>query len=60
MIIVISFFVVQWDAGIMVKLPIVVLSSFVVTLGLYEFLVKRINPLRSLFGMKPIKRGAGP
>jgi len=59
-IIIIAFFVVQWDVGIMVKLPIVVLSSFVVTLGLYEFLVKRTSPLRSLFGMKPIKRDAGP
>ncbi len=59
-IIVIAFFVVQWDAGIPVKLPVVILSSFVVTLGLYEFLVKRISPLRGLFGMKPIKRGAGP
>ena len=59
-IIVIAFFVVQWNASILVKLLVVVLSSFVVTLGLYEFLVKRISPLRALFGMKPTKRGAGP
>jgi glucan biosynthesis protein C len=52
-IIVIAFFVVQWDAGISIKLPVVVLSSFVVTLGLYELIVRRIHPLRLLFGMKP-------
>jgi hypothetical protein len=51
-IIVIAFFVVQWNAGILVKLPVVVLSSFAVTSGLYELVVRRINPLRLAFGMK--------
>ena len=52
-IIVIAFYVVQWDAGISVKLPVVVLSSFVVTLALYHFLVRRIGVLRVMFGIKP-------
>jgi len=51
-IIVIAFFVVQWNADILVKLPVVVLSSFVVTTGLYELIVRRINLLRLVFGMK--------
>jgi len=51
-IIAIAFFVVQWNAGIWVKLPVVVVSSFVVTLGLYELIVRRIRPLRILFGIK--------
>ncbi len=51
-IIVIAFFVVQWNAGISIKLPIVVLSSFVVSVGLYELIVRRIHPLRFVFGMK--------
>jgi peptidoglycan/LPS O-acetylase OafA/YrhL len=51
-IIVIAFFVVQWNADILVKLPVVVLSSFAVTISLYELIVRRINPLRLLFGMK--------
>jgi hypothetical protein len=51
-IIVIAFFVVQWDATIAVKLPIVVLSSFVVSVGLYELIVRRFRPLRLAFGMK--------
>lgn len=51
-IIVIAFFVVQWNAGIALKLPVVVLSSFVVTLVLYELIVRRIRPLRLAFGMK--------
>jgi len=51
-IIAIAFFVVQWDAGIPVKLLVVVLGSLLVTLGLVE-VIKRINVLRGLFGMKP-------
>jgi hypothetical protein len=51
-IIVIAFFVVQWSVGIVVKLPIVVLSSFFVTMGLYELVIKRVHFLRVAFGMK--------
>jgi surface polysaccharide O-acyltransferase-like enzyme len=50
-IVAIAFFVVQWDAGIWAKLPVVTLGSLVVTLALSE-LVRRIKPLRPLFGMK--------
>jgi glucan biosynthesis protein C len=51
-IIAIAFYVVQWDAGIPVKLVTVVLGSFVVTLAIYELVIRRIAPLRTLFGMK--------
>jgi len=51
-IIVIAFFVVQWNADILVKMLVVVLSSFLVTAGLYELLIRRIRPLRVAFGMK--------
>ena len=51
-IVVIAFFVVQWNAGILTKLPIVVLSSFVVSIGLYELIARRSRPLRLVFGMK--------
>jgi glucan biosynthesis protein C len=48
----IAFYVVQWDAGIPVKLLTVVLGSFAVTLAIYELIIRRIGPLRALFGMK--------
>jgi hypothetical protein len=51
-IIAIAFYVVQWEAGIPVKLVTVVLGSFTVTLAIYELLIRRIGPLRTLFGMK--------
>lgn len=52
-IFVIVFYVVQWDAGILTKLLVVILCAFIITMALHEFIIKRIAPLRSLFGMKP-------
>lgn len=50
-IMIIAFFVVQWYAGIPVKLTVVVLGSFAATIGLFELVIRRIGPLRSVFGM---------
>jgi len=58
-IIVIAYFVVQCKVNLLVKLLIVVLGSFVISLGLVELLIKRIDVLWRLFGMKPSKRVAG-
>jgi glucan biosynthesis protein C len=54
-IVIIAYFVVQWDTGIPLKLLVVVLGSLLVTLGVVE-LVKRIGVLRGLFGMKTLRR----
>jgi surface polysaccharide O-acyltransferase-like enzyme len=51
-IIAIAYHVVQWDAGVAVKLPVVMLGSFAVTLGMYELIIKHVGPLRAFFGMK--------
>jgi peptidoglycan/LPS O-acetylase OafA/YrhL len=51
-IIAIAFFVVQWDAGLTLKIPVVVLASLLVTLGLVELVIKRATVLRGVFGMK--------
>jgi glucan biosynthesis protein C len=48
----IAFYVVQWQAGVTVKMLAITVCSFVVTLGTYELLVRRVTPLRRLFGMK--------
>jgi len=52
-IIFIAFFAVQWEVNSLIKLSVVVLGSFALALGLYELLVRRINPARALFGMNP-------
>jgi glucan biosynthesis protein C len=51
-IIILAFYAVQWQASLPVKLLFVVLGSFVVSLGIYELAVRRILPLRLVFGMK--------
>jgi glucan biosynthesis protein C len=55
-IIVIAYFVVQWDTGITAKLLVVTLGSLLVSLGLVEWVIKRINVLRGFFGMKTQRR----
>jgi peptidoglycan/LPS O-acetylase OafA/YrhL len=52
-IIVIAYFVVQWQAGIWVKLLVIGIGSFLITLGLVELLVRPFKPIRRLFGMRP-------
>jgi glucan biosynthesis protein C len=50
-IIAVAFFVVQWSAGIPVKMLAVLAGSFAVSVGLYELVIRRIGPLRAAFGM---------
>jgi peptidoglycan/LPS O-acetylase OafA/YrhL len=54
-IIAIAYYVVQWDISTVVKLPVVVVSSFCITLGLIELLVRPIRPIRWIFGVRPRK-----
>jgi glucan biosynthesis protein C len=55
-IVVIAFFVVQWDLGLLPKLLIVVTSSLLISFGLVEILVRPFKPIRKLFGMKARNR----
>jgi len=48
----IAFYVVQWQAGVTVKMLAVFTGSLVATLAIYELVIRRIGPLRTLFGMK--------
>jgi glucan biosynthesis protein C len=50
-IIVIAFFVVQWQVGIPAKMLVVVPGSFLATLAVYELAIRRVRPMRALFGM---------
>ena len=51
-IIVVAYFVVQWEVGIPLKLLVILISSFFITLGLVELLIRPFKPMRRLFGMK--------
>jgi peptidoglycan/LPS O-acetylase OafA/YrhL len=50
----VGYFVVQWAIPDPLKWVIILLVSFPVIMVLYEFLVRRFNIMRFLFGMKPL------
>ncbi len=60
---VIGLYVVQWDMDVLPKYIINTILAFVATVALYE-LIKRINVMRFLFGMrlkkKPVPEETGP
>ena len=51
-IVTLSYFMVGWMIPDWLKFVLILTISFLVSMGLYEFVVRRINVLRFLFGMK--------
>jgi peptidoglycan/LPS O-acetylase OafA/YrhL len=49
----VGYFVVQWSIPAALKFLVIDALSFIVIMALYEFIVRRVNVLRFLFGMKP-------
>jgi hypothetical protein len=58
-IIIVGYYVIQWDIPVLAKYFSIIIISFAVIMLLYEFIVKRTNVTRFLFGMRrklmPIK-----
>lgn len=54
-IIVIAFYVVQWDMGILPKWLIIITLALALILAVYVLVIRRVNWIRWLFGMKPRK-----
>jgi glucans biosynthesis protein C len=54
-IVAVAWVIVRWPAPLLVKYLSVVAASFVLTLALYEGLVRRFQLSRFLFGMKPTR-----
>jgi glucans biosynthesis protein C len=50
-IVIFGYFVVQWELSIMEKLLVILATSFIVTIGLYQ-IIRRNNMMRFFFGMK--------
>jgi peptidoglycan/LPS O-acetylase OafA/YrhL len=55
-LLVIGYWVLQWQIPDPVKWLLIALGSFALVMGMYEFLVRRFNALRVLFGMKPLPK----
>jgi hypothetical protein len=53
---VVGYHVIQWGRGVGIKFLVISVASFLVILVLYEILIRRVNVLRILFGMKSRKQ----
>ena len=51
-IVVMAYFIVQWDLSLWLKLIALLAGSFVIVVALYRFLIYPFTPVRFLFGMK--------
>jgi glucan biosynthesis protein C len=54
----IGFFVVQWNIWPWAKFLLIVILSFVAIVLIYEFIIRRVNVIRLLFGMRTISKKA--
>jgi hypothetical protein len=54
-IVLIGYFVVQWQVNAFVKYVVIVLGALVTTLVMYDIGVRRTWPTRFLFGLRPGK-----
>ena len=57
-VIISAFYIAQWNGPILPKYLLILGCTLGVTLPLYICLIKRVNLLRFLFGMRPKKRTA--
>ena len=55
-ILAVGYFVLQWAIPDVLEWAAVVVISFAAILVMYEFLVRRFNVMRVLFGMKPVSK----
>lgn len=54
-ILILGYFIIPLRLSILAKYLIIAPLAFGITLALYEFGVRRINPVRRVFGLKPRK-----
>jgi len=55
-IIVVGYYVVRWELNPGLKYSVILVVSFCLIMALYDLLIKRINILRFLFGMRTIRK----
>ncbi len=59
-LLVVGYFVVQWDIPTLAKWAIISITSFGSIMVMYEYIIRRVNVLRILFGMKAVKKAEMP
>ncbi len=58
-ILLVGYFIVQWELPILVKYPLIMVICLPIILGLYGWVVSRVSVLRYLFGMKSAASASG-
>ncbi len=59
-IIAIGYFIIPWELGIVAKLILIATSSFAAIMAIYEYVIRRFNIVRFLFGLKLPGRKVNP
>lgn len=49
-------YIVKWSGGVAIKYSMIAVVSFAIIMAVYELLIRRVKPLRWLFGMKLAKK----
>jgi len=52
----VGYFILQWTIPDVLEWALIVVVSFAIIMGIYEFLIRRFTLMRVLFGMKPLPR----
>ena len=47
---------IKWQIGILPKWIFLVITTFIGIMVIYEYGIRRFNPIRFLFGLKPLKK----
>jgi hypothetical protein len=56
-IVAIGYFIMGWTANVLLQYLFLTTTSFAAIMAIYELCVRRFNPMRFLFGMRPLRRG---
>jgi glucans biosynthesis protein C len=55
-IVVVGYFMVRWEIALLLKVLLITVTSFIIIAGLYWLVIRRVNFLRVIFGMKMINK----
>jgi glucans biosynthesis protein C len=54
-IVVVGYFIIRWDLAVLLKVLLIIIISFSIIVGLYWLVIRRVNFLRVIFGMKMVR-----
>ncbi len=52
-IVVIGYFVIQWQLNLWIKHGLITVAALIITVGIYELFIRRVSAMRWVFGMRP-------